>query len=144
MIEKIKNLVSKIPSGLIPFAVVIALICICLPLVLIVSYHEPIELCDNDDKGVILNMLEEQHGNKEFVNLELVKNVVYSNYNDSIFKLSDKMETIDDIVLYTDIVNYTVIENDSVLENWSTIFEVEEKFLKEKVGQHLITFKRYN
>ena len=144
MIEKIKNLVSRIPSGLIPFAVVIALICICLPLVLIVSYHEPIELCDDDDKNTILNMLKEQHGDKEFVNLELVKNVVYSNYNDSIFKLSDKIETKDDIFWYTDVVIYTVIQNDSVTENWSTIFEVNEKFLKEQVGLHLITFKRYN
>lgn len=144
MIEKIKNLFAKIPNGLIPFVVVIALICVCIPINLIVNYHEPIELCDNDDKDTILNMLKEQHGDKEFVNLELVKDVVYSNYNDSIFKLSDKIETMDDIVLYTDIVNYTVIENDSVTENWSTIFEINEKFLKEKVGQHLITFKRYN
>lgn len=144
MLEKIKNLVSKIPNGLIPFAVVIAFTCVCLPINLIVNYHEPIELCDDDDKDTILNMLKGQHGDKEFVNLELVKNIVYTKYNDSIFKLSDKMKTMDDIVLYTDIVNYTVIENDSVKENWSTIFEVEEKFLKEKVGRHLITFKRYN
>ena len=144
MVEKIKNLVAKIPNGLIPFAVVIALMCICIPINLIVNYHEPIELCDDDDKDTILNMLKEQHGDKEFVNLELVKNVVYSNYNDSIFKLSDKIETIDDIFWYTDIVNYTVIQNDSVTENWSTIFEVNEKFLKEQVGQHLITLKRYN
>ena len=142
MIEKIKNLVSRIPSGLIPFAVVIALICICLPLVLIVSYHEPIELCDDDDKNTILNMLKEQHGDKEFVNLELVKNVVYEDYNDSIVKLLDNVETVNDIASHTDAVTYTVIQNDSVKENWTTIFEVEEKSLKEQVGQHLITFKR--
>lgn len=142
MIEKIKNLFAKMPHGIIPFVVVIALLFVCIVIGLIANSQEPIELSDDDDKNAILNMLKEQHGDKEIVNLELVKNVVYEDYNDSIVKLLGNVETVNDIALHTDAVTYTVIQNDSVKENWTTIFEVEEKSLKEQVGQHLITFKR--
>ena len=142
MIEKIKNLFAKMPHGIIPFVVVIALLGVCILIGLLSNSQEPIELSDDDDKDTILNMLKEQHGDKEIVNLELVKNVVYEDYKDSIVKLLDNVETVNDIVLHTDAVTYTVIQNDSVKENWTTIFEVEEKSSKEQVGQHLITFKR--
>lgn len=85
------------PHGIIPFVVVIALLFVCILIGLIANSQEPIELSDDDDKNTILNMLKEQHGDKEIVNLELVKNVVYEDYNDSIVKLLDNVETVNDI-----------------------------------------------
>ena len=85
------------PHGIIPFVVVIALLFVCILIGLIANSQEPIELSDDDDKNTILNMLKDQHGDKEIVNLELVKNVVYEDYNDSIVKLLDNVETVNDI-----------------------------------------------
>ena len=59
MIEKIKNLFAKMPHGIIPFVVVIALLFVCILIGLISNSQEPIELSDDDDKNAILNMLKE-------------------------------------------------------------------------------------
>ena len=141
MIEKLKEFLSR-NYGCMPIFIVLALWIVAIPVAILVSYKKPLALSDNDDKDAIIQMIEEQHGVCQIQDLTLVTNTVYQAYTELIKTMIKDVEDMDDVLWYTNNVDYTIIKGDSIRESWTTIFEVEYKFLREEVGQHLITFKR--
>ena len=141
MVEKIEEFLSR-NYGCMPIFIVLALWIVAIPTAFLVSYKKPLALSDNDDKDKIIQMIEEQHGACQIKDLTLVTNTVYPAHTELIKTMIKDVEDMDDVLWYTNNVDYTIIKGDSVRESWTTIFEVEYKFLREEVGQHLITFKR--
>lgn len=141
MIEKFKQFIKKHPSY-VPLLIIIVLWVILMPFVFLVEYKAPIELSNEKDNLAITKMLKEQHGSVEVKNITLLQHTIYPEYVDSIAKLTHLSNDGDVIMLYTDNVAYDIVSEDSVVESWITIFEVEHKFLRQKVGNHLITFRK--
>lgn len=141
MIEKIKNFINN-HYGYVPVLIIVALWIIIIPFVFLFQYKKPIKLSNEDDRLAITKMIEDQHGKCEVRNVVYVEDIIYPIYNDSISKLVKCESKNDHIAWYTDNVNYDIVRNDSLIESFTTIFEVEYKFLRKEVGKHLITFKK--
>lgn len=86
-------------------------------------------------------MIHKQNIEGNIKNIKLSQGIIYTSLKDSIINKSNKIDAENDILYYTRILNYDVI-NDSDSIHYITIFEIDEKFLKEDIGQHLITFKK--
>lgn len=142
MINKIKELVYKyIPSGLITIFIVGILLIFSLIIMFFVYYKKPISLNNEIAKNKIENMIHKQNIEGNIKNIKLSQGIIYTSLKDSIINKSNKIDDENDILYYTRILNYNVI-NDSDSIHYITIFEIDEKFLKEDIGQHLITFKK--
>lgn len=130
---------KKISYGLIPIAIVLALTVICLFINTLFNYHKPI----NSDDPELMQLIVNQHGHSAIVNnVILHRDIIYTQFSDSIINSSEQINSFDDIILYTGSIDYTIIRQDSTQENWCTIFEVEKDFLRENVGKHLVTFQK--
>lgn len=130
---------KKISYGLIPVIVVLALTVICLFINTLFNYHKPI----NSDNPELIQLIIDQHGHSAIVDsITLHRDIVYAQFSDSIINSSEQINSFDDIILYTGSIDYTIIKQDSTQENWCTVFEVENDFLKENVGKHLVTFRK--
>lgn len=141
MIEKFKQFIKK-HSSYVPLLIIIALWVILIPFVFFIEYKIPIDLNNEKDNLAITEMLKKQHGSVDVKNITLLQHTIYPEYIDSIAKLTQLSNDGDVIMLYTDNVVYDIVSEDSVVESWITIFEVEDNFLHQKVGKHLITFRK--
>lgn len=121
----------------------LAIIVIFLFIFFLFKYKSPIDIENNEDKSLIIKMIKEHNANSKIEDIEIKSGVIYVPLKDSIYKLSDKIKNDNDILQYTKVVKYVSI-NDSDTIKCATIFEVDEEFLKEKVGKHLITIKDLN
>lgn len=137
MIEKLKKLIGKIPYGLIPMAVVGVLIVICSIITFFVYYKTPISMNDAKDRADIVSMVTNQHPNCDVINVKLVDgSVVYPETLDSLYVKSAQINDEDDAFWYTRAVDYDVVSGVDTV-SYQTIFEIEEKFLRNEVGQFL-------
>lgn len=141
MFNKIKEWAkTHLVYEMIPLYIVGTAIVISFIVTLLVYYKAPISLDNSKDKAMIEKMINDQNPNSKIENLELKSGVIYVGLKDSIYKLSDKIEDDNDILWYTRVLKYTAI-SDSDTVKCTTIFEMDEKFLKERVGKHLITIR---
>lgn len=142
MIEKIKNLIKKIPYGLIPMVVVGILTVIGAIITFLIVYKAPISMNDVKDKTDIVNMIQNQHPGSEILNIELMdETILYPETFDSIYVKSTRITNEDDVFWYTRTVDYDVV-NDKDTVNYRTIFEIKEKFLHNEVNQFLFKINK--
>lgn len=141
MIEKFKQFINE-HYGYIPILIILGLWIIIIPFVFLFGYKKPINLTNEDDKIAITEMIKEQQKGVDIKDIILVKNTIYPKYSDSISNLIGCSNDDEVIMWHTDNVDYNIIIEDSIVESWTTIFEVEYKLLRQKVGKHLITFKK--
>lgn len=137
MFEKIKQMINKIPYGLIPMVVVGICTVIGTIITFLVYYKAPISLNNEKDKTAIFNLIQEQHPACEILNVELSNAIVlYPETFEILYTKSNQILNEEDAFWYTRAVNYDVII-DNVTTSYQLVFEITEKFLREEVGQFL-------
>ena len=144
MIEKIKQLIYKIPHGLIPMVIVGICTLIGGFISFLVYYKTPVSLNDEKDSTAIFNLIQEQHPACEILNVELCDTItLYPVTFDSIYKKSNQINDEEDVFWYTKSVDYNVVsENDTMA--YRLVFEITEKFLHNEVGQYLFIVDKKN
>lgn len=98
------------------------------------GWKAPISLENEKDKAAIELMLSREHPNNEFSNIT-IKTVVFSNLVDTLETLYPHLKN--ELSYKTQTVFYDRTENDSITVSCATIFEIDGKFLKDRVGQPL-------
>ena len=141
MLNRIKEWIKKHTIyEMIPFYIVGIAIIASLIAIFFAYYKAPISLENKEDSTAIMKMLNQQNIDCDIENAELKEGVVYLALRDSIYKISDKIKNDNDLLWYTRVIKYQAINGSDTI-NCATIFEINESFLKENVGKHLITIK---
>ena len=135
--DKIKNFLANITMlhCTIAFALLVALLTV---IIFLTQWKAPVTLEDEQDRNDIQVMLQELHPNMEISNVELKKVIIESTV-DSIFKVTSYPDDILENITMT--VYYDAVCCEGKTIHYTTIFEVDNAFLKKRVGKPLITIK---
>lgn len=135
--DKIKNFFNNMTMlhWTVGFAFLVAL---ATGLVFLTQWKAPVTLEDEQDRNDIQVMLQELHPNMEISNVELKKVIIESTV-DSIFKVTSYPDDILENITMT--VYYDAVCCEGKTIHYTTIFEVDNAFLKKRVGKPLITIK---
>ena len=141
MFEKLKFWVVE--HNMIPLVVVVTAIVIGSIISFLLYFKAPISLNNKKDYNDVVTLIKSYHGDSIIVSDLSLKTIVFrGELSDSVREVSSyKLKSEDDIAWYTRVIEYDVISNKDTTK-YVTIFEISEKFLKERVGKRLITFKK--
>ena len=134
MFKKIEYFLKNMHFGHVLIGLV-TLIIIVTFLTFLFGWKAPLSLKNKRDKNDIHLMLENTYPNSEFTNLSL-HTVIFTDLIDSLIKINPSLEG--ELEYKTKTVFYDKITNGDTV-TCATIFELEDKFLKERVGKYLYT-----
>ena len=142
MITKIKQLLSKIPYGLIPIIVPSIITIIGGTFAFLFYFKNPISLTDTKDRQILIELISNQHPECEIANVQLNSQVTLPTHTfDLIYSKSTNINDVEDIYWYVKSVNYDVISNKDTV-NYDLVFEISERFLREEVNQCLFVINK--
>lgn len=141
MFSKLKQVLHKIPYGLIPMVVIGNLMVIGVVITFLIYYKTPISLDNSKDRIAITTLIQEQHPEMEVRDINLCDDVIlYPITFDNIYSKSDKINCEEDIYWNTRAVDYTIIKEDTI--QYRMIFEIQPKLLHNEIGQSLVIINK--
>lgn len=141
MFNKLKQVLHKIPYGLIPMVVIGICMVVGGFITFLVCFKTPISLDNTKDRIAITTLIQEQHPNTDVRDINLCDDVIlYPITFDNIYSKSDRINCEEDIYWNTRAVDYTIIKEDTI--QYRMIFEIQPKLLHNEIGQSLVIINK--